>query len=944
MKKTTKLIAMFFAMAGLVGVSGAANAQLSFTDASAKVGGGTYSGCSTTVTDVNFDGLDDIVRLNQATDIYLELQNRDGSFTHHNITNNGGSAAWAMTVADVDQNGWKDVVLDGSGGIYLIKLFGGGGSVTFTSQILTNSGFFLQNATFCDMNNDGWIDLFCCDDNAPSHLYLNDGAGNLQISSYVNFALNPNVNYGGDPADSGNYGSTWIDFDNDGDLDLYVAHCRQSSSSPTDLRRINRLFVNDGNNNFTENASAYGIDIGWQTWTSSFNDIDNDGDLDLMLTNHDHTSQIFENDGTGHYTELTATNFNTNSITPIESILEDFDNDGFVDILVAGSEWVYWKNNGDKTFTQVGGLFANNGMLSFATGDLNHDGFIDLYSSYGNIYTSPSTISDVLYMNNKNSNHFITFDLKGTTSNINATGARVTIYGPWGIQVREVRAGESYGTCNSSQCHFGLGSETNVDSAVVRFPSGTEQRFYDLDANQFVSVIENTCSITGNLIGGATAICTGQSATLSAVSSFAAYEWSNGETTQNITVNTAGQYNVTVTDGQCSNVSPTLALEVNPDETPTVSSLGELVFCHGGSVTLQSTPALTYQWSNGGGTSQSATITESGAYTVTIQGFCGSFTSDPILVDVLSANPPVANGTTISSPQSVSLTATGDAISWYDQQTGGTLLYSGATYVTPVISSPTTFWVENTKTFAGNVDFTGMNAHQGTTYSGATTNGTVDFTVLAPCIIKTAKVYTDSSGTREIQILDASNAVVQAATVNIPASDSTRISLNFALSPGTYHMTTNAAVNVSSFGTNTPRLMRASAGVTYPYTVNNLITITGSNQGAFYYYYFFDMEVQEASYECSSDRIPVLVDVQTGISTADLKGIAVYPNPANDFVTIDSDAPVAVRLFDSATRLVKSDKFQSASNRMIVSDLAAGIYQLQITKGQQVINYKLVIK
>ncbi len=104
------------------------------------------------------------------------------------------------------------------------------------------------------MNNDGWIDFFCCDDNDASKLYLNDGAGNLNPSTLVNFAVNPGISYDGDPADSGNYGSAWIDFDNDQDLDLYVAHCRQSTTSPTDLRRINRLFVNDGTNNYTEQA------------------------------------------------------------------------------------------------------------------------------------------------------------------------------------------------------------------------------------------------------------------------------------------------------------------------------------------------------------------------------------------------------------------------------------------------------------------------------------------------------------------------------------------------------------------------------------------------------------------------------------------------------------------------------------------------------------------
>lgn len=942
--KTTTKVKSFFAIAGIVIASFSASAQLAFTNSNAKlIAGNMFSGCSVAVTDINFDGLDDIIRLNNGTDLNIEMQNADGTYSHFYIMNSGNSSAWAMTVADVDQNGWKDVMVDAASGIIIVKLFGGGGSITSSSQVLPNSGFFLQNATFCDMNNDGWIDLFACDDNAPAHVYMNDGAGNLLSSTYVDFAVNPTITYGNDPADSGNYGSTWIDFDNDGDLDLYVAHCRQSTSSPTDLRRINRLFVNDGTNHYTEQAANFGIDQGWQTWTASFNDIDNDGDLDLMLTNHDHTSQILENDGTGHFTELTNTNFNTTSITPIESVLEDFDNDGFVDIMVAGSDWVYWKNNGDKTFSPVTGLFATGGMLSFATGDLNHDGFIDLYTSYGNVYTTPSNTPDALYLNNKNGNHFITFDLKGTVSNISAVGARVSIYGPWGTQVREVRAGESYGTCNSSQCHFGLGAATMVDSAIVQFPSGIKQRFTNLTANQFVTVIENTCSISGNVVQGASAICNGQNTTLSASPNFSTYNWSNGETTQSISVNVATGYSVTVSNGTCSNISPTVALTVNPDETPTVTAAGELVFCHGGSVTLNSTAANGYLWSNNAGSNQNAVVTESGLYTVTIQGVCGSFTSAPILVDVLNAPLPVASGTSISSPQAVTLNATGDQITWYDQSTGGTLLYSGSSYTTPIISTPTTFWVENEKSYPGAISLTGMSSHQGTNYSGGTTNGTVDFIVTTACTLNSVKVYTDSAGVREIQLLDASNVVVNSALVNIP-TDSSRVNLNFALAPGTYHLTTNAAVNTNTLGTASPRLQRSSAGVAYPYSVNNLLSINGSNQGANYYYYFYDWEVQEQSYFCTSDRVPVLVDVTTGINNPLVKGISVYPNPAKEFLTIETDSPIAVRLFDAASRILRSDKFQAVSNKMNISDLAAGIYQLQIIKGDQTVNYKIVVR
>ena len=935
-----------FAMLNFLISGYSATAQLAFTNANSKIGT-THSGCSVTVTDANFDGLDDIIRLDAGHILNLEIQNRDGSFTNHLVADLASGSAWAMTCADVDHNGWKDIVFDGDNSILLVKIFENAGVISYTSTSLTNSGFFLQNATFADLNNDGWIDLFCCDDNDASHMYLNDGTGNLQISTMIDFAVNPGVTYGSDPADSGNYGSCWIDFDNDNDLDLYVAHCRQSSSSPTDLRRINRLFVNNGNNTFTEQASVYGIDIGWQTWTASFGDLDNDGDLDLVLTNHDHISQIFENDGAGYYSELLNTGFNTNAITPIESVVEDFDNDGYADILVTGSEWMLWKNNGNKTFTQVSGLFANNGMLSFASGDLNHDGFIDIFASYGNIYTTPSSFDDVLYLNNRNSNHFITFNLEGTLSNKGAIGAKVKIYGAWGVQVREIRAGESYGTCNSSQLHFGLGANQNVDSVVVRFPSGTTERLYNLQADQFVTVIENTCTLSGNFISGATAICSGQSATLTATSGFSGYDWSTGETTSAIVVNTAGSYNVMVQDGLgCTNISRTIDLQLNPDETPSIAVNGDLQFCHGGLVTLTSSTAAGYAWSDGITTTRSINVTESGIYSVTIQGQCGAFTSTQIAVNVLSAPLPVVQGVSATAPASVTLTATGNDLYWYDQPTGGMLVGQGTSYTTPVLSSPATYYVENVTDYPGAMYNGGMLYHQGTSFSSQNYNGITSFTVNSPCTLNSVKVYTDSAGPREIQLTDAAGIVLQSVTVNIPI-DTSRVSLNFSLTPGDYKITTNATLNQSTLGTVSPRLRRSSNGVSYPYSINNLISITGSNQGNGYYYYFYDWDVNAQGFTCSSDRVPVVADIINSVGTLNAEsGIRFFPNPASSFVNVEtnSNQPILISVYDCASRLVKVVKVSGGKSVLSIDEFTAGIYILKIAKDGNLYNYKLIVQ
>jgi len=953
---------MMTLMAALAFVS---QAQFAFTNSNSKFTSQTHSGCSVVVVDVNNDGLDDILVMDQSKNLTVRLQNRDASFTTYPLGQVYGSNVWGMAAADVDHNGWKDVVT-GSGNAVLVKL--GWNGTTVTSNITTLTGnYFVQNVLFGDFNNDGWIDLEVNDDDDYAKIYQNNAGTLVQTTSLINTNINPGMMYGNDPYDSGNYGSVYTDFDNDGDLDLYISHCRQSTSSSTDQRRRDRLFVNNGSNQYTENAQAYGIEVTdfKQTWTTSFGDLDNDGDQDIVMTNHGENGQILQNDGTGHFTDITAgSGFSTSGFDPIESMTEDFDNDGFLDILVSGggsgNSYLLYHNNGDHSFTLTTLPFAaqSNGMLSFGTGDLNHDGKADVFASYGNVYNSPTSTDDVLFLNSvNNGNHFITFALTGTVSNIDAVGAKVTIYGPWGMQVREVRAGESYGTACSMQLHFGIGANTVVDSARIDWPSHQfTNHFTNLAADQFVTVIEGGCSVTGNVIPGPYILCTGQTVTLTAAAGFASYDWSNGDNTQSTIISAAGLYNVIVTDGGgCTSLSPTVEVVVNPDETPTVSASGDLVFCQGGAITLSSTPAASYAWSSGE-TTQSIVVSQTGTYTVTIQGLCAAFTSDPQIIDVLAAPVAVAYDDSAVSPNSITLTATGNSISWYDSQTGGLLLGTGPSYTTPILINTTTYWVENATSYGGGNAATGQPYHTGTSlYSATTTDGDLQFDVLDNCVLSTVKVYTNTPGDREIQVFNSVGTLIHSLVVTIPM-DTSLVTLNFALTPGTgYYITTNANLNTTNFGDVSPVLERSNQGVSYPYSVNNVITITGSSIGQSYYYYFYDWQITLPPTVCTSARIPVQAIMLNPDAVSNFtaeNNFSIFPNPADENVTIAfNNAGITkstVEFVDAIGQVVSSAVLENAAGNykqtFDVSNFAKGVYMIHVISNDKTSYQQLIIQ
>ncbi len=638
------------------------------------------------IADMNADGLDDIIRLENAKNLTIEYQLTNNQFQNYTFGNVSNDQQWNIAVADVDNNGFNDILVGGlMDGMKILKANDFG--TNYDDFLLPDSYFFSQGSNFSDINNDGYADVFVCNDNGENRIWRNDGLGNFFVAdSWIDMSTSP-------PSDnSGNYASVWTDFDNDCDLDLYISKCRAGVNDPNDPRRINQLFVNE-NGVFTEAAETYGLKNGLQSWTSDFQDIDNDGDLDCFIVNHDAFCQLFENVGNGMYNDITLESGLNITTNHLQGMLRDFDNDGFVDVLVAGNEgYEYYQNNGDQTFQSIDGLFGNYLMSTFAVGDLNHDGFLDIYS--GSL-----TSDDVLWINDHNNNHYFAVNLVGNSSNINALGARLELFGPWGTQIREVRSGESYGIMNSYTQLFGLGEADYIDSLVVKWPSGLKEVFETPYIDQFLTIVENDCAYPGNNIfsNGITIVCSGEELNLNAPAGDQ-YLWSTGDVTQQLAVNQGGTYYVTVTNNNgCSTISNPINITQDPDETPVISVSGPTTFCSGGTVVLFTSEAQNYQWSTGS-SSPSIVVFQSGEFSVTVPGYCNDFTSDTVAVNVITVpdEPVVENDTITSIPGFAILTATGNNLQWFSDQISVVVLGTGPEFETPLLTETTAFYVEDT--------------------------------------------------------------------------------------------------------------------------------------------------------------------------------------------------------------------------------------------------------
>ena len=404
------------------------------------------------------------------------------------------------------------------------------------------AGGFTEGVNWIDFDNDGDLDIFAARSRGPNALYRNDGnwsfsehdAGSLSedhsTSSMACWADVDGdgwldvfvVNRGGEDdaiyrnrnglsferirhsvvRGAGGDGRACVlaDFDGDGDPDLYVGNFVDTSTEPPSKQR-NFFYVNQGNFRFTEIRSGDAVESQAQSYGTSATDADNDGDLDLFVTNIGKGDQnhLYLNDGEGVF-HLHNAGLTTAVSTPSKGhTWGDFDLDGDVDVAIAngteGTEHIrnaLYLNDGTANFHPVADNdFVAHSHISagIAWADIDDDGDLDLYvANWGD-----GDQDNALY-HNESQGKWLKLSLEGSASNRMAVGARVTITTRHGgqpkRQTRWLVTTTGYASQNEPILHFGLGTATSVATLRIDWPSGRQDTFFNVAANRHLRIRE----------------------------------------------------------------------------------------------------------------------------------------------------------------------------------------------------------------------------------------------------------------------------------------------------------------------------------------------------------------------------------------------------------------------------------------------------------------------
>ncbi|GAB5559206.1 MAG: VCBS repeat-containing protein [Synoicihabitans sp.] len=445
--------------------------------------------------DVDNDGWLDLYVCRWGEPNWLFMNQGDGTFREEAVARGLAlvDASGVGAFADYDRDGWLDVYVQtnmlnatASPGGQPDHLFRNNGDGTFT-DVSADAGIggnnLAHSTTWWDYNHDGWPDIYIANDFAPAdYLYRNNQDGTF---TNVIHDVVPTMPYSSMGADQG-------DINNDGLIDFLVTDMattshekdqrgmasarelsREDSDSPTLAPQTlrNTMFVNTPAHRMLEVANMAGIHATDWTWSVRFEDLDNDGLVDLHVTNG--MNREYQNADLRDRIILAE-----NSTVRLRTMK---------DSPRLNEANLAYRNEGDLRFTEVGaewGLDKVGISFGVAMADLDRDGDLDIvHSNYGE--------SATILENQSQTGNFVQIALRGTESNRFGVGARVTIETESGKQVRDLVLTRGYLSTSEPVLHFGVGEDEQVERVTVQWPSGILNHFGALEVNRRLVVIEN---------------------------------------------------------------------------------------------------------------------------------------------------------------------------------------------------------------------------------------------------------------------------------------------------------------------------------------------------------------------------------------------------------------------------------------------------------------------
>ncbi|MDQ3020587.1 MAG: FG-GAP-like repeat-containing protein [Bacteroidota bacterium] len=436
--------------------------------------------------DVNNDGWLDLFVANgnlisQNNSLYINR--RDGNFTKvitGAVVNDGGSSIGGA-FSDYNNDGNPDLFVTNRN-FFKNFFYNGNGDSTFIKVITGNIVTDSANSNcghWVDIDKDGDLDLFVLNFQGNDFLYLNSGAPLYNFTKIDTAAFLLNAGDFSIPA-------SWGDYNNDRLPDLFVGNAGIQNDF---------IYKNNGNLSFTRTT----INDGRSTLGASFGDYNNDGNLDLFAANFLNQNNIlYKNSGSPDFifTPIDTGIVSNNGGSSVGSCWGDVDNDGDLDLFVSndnGENNFLYLNNGAPGygFTRIiTGAIVNDGGNSFGSvfGDYNNDGAIDLFVA------NRLNQNNFLYLNNGNGNKWLGIKCRGTVSNRSAIGTKVKvkaiINGQSLWQIREVQSQSGYNSENLD-LNFGLGNSTIVDSIIINWISGTTSVFTNQSVNRYITISED---------------------------------------------------------------------------------------------------------------------------------------------------------------------------------------------------------------------------------------------------------------------------------------------------------------------------------------------------------------------------------------------------------------------------------------------------------------------